>query len=192
MSLTEPEKKPRLLVIAGPNGSGKSTVTKGLPLIGLYVNADEIKRVSGCTDLEAAQEAEQLRELLLARRADFAFETVLSTDRNLSLLRRAKEAGYEICVVFVLTSDVEINARRVQERAAAGGHDVPEDKIKSRYGKSIRNLSPLVRIADKTRVLDNSGAEPRLICEVEGNAVRIWDNDVWTKNAILRLLEKRD
>lgn len=192
MSLTEPKKKPRLLVIAGPNGSGKSTVTKGLPLIGLYVNADEIKRVSRCTDLEAAQEAEQLRELLLARGADFTFETVLSTDRNLSLLRRAKEAGYEICAVFVLTSDVEINARRVQERAAAGGHDVPEDKIRSRYTKSLQNLSPLVRIADTTRVLDNSGAEPRLICEVEGNAVRIWDNDVWTKNAILRLLEKRD
>ena len=157
MSLTEPKKKPRLLVIAGPNGSGKSTVTKGLPLIGLYVNADEIKRVSRCTDLEAAQ-----------------------------------EAGYEICVVFVLTSDAEINVRRVQERAAAGGHDVPEDKIRSRYTKSLQNLSPLVRIADKTRVLDNSGAEPRLICEVEGNAVRIWDNDVWTKSAILRLLEKRD
>ena len=192
MSLTEPKKKPRLLVIAGSNGSGKSTVTKGLPLIGLYVNADEIKRVSRCTDLEAAQEAEQLRELLLARRADFTFETVLSTDRNLSLLRRAKEAGYEICAVFVLTSDVEINVRRVQERAAAGGHDVPEDKIRSRYTKSLQNLSPLVRIAGKTRVLDNSGAEPRLICEVEGNAVRIWDNDVWTKSAILRLLEKRD
>ena len=192
MSLTEPKKKPRLLVIAGPNGSGKSTVTKGLPLIGLYVNADEIKRVSRCTDLEAAQEAEQLRELLLARGADFTFETVLSTDRNLSLLRRAKEAGYEICAVFVLTSGVEINVRRVQERAAAGGHDVPEDKIRSRYTKSLQNLSPLVRIADKTRVLDNSGAEPRLICEVEGNAVRIWDNDVWTKSAILRLLEKRD
>ena len=192
MSLTEPNKKPRLLVIAGPDGSGKSTVTKGLPLIGLYVNADEIKRVSGCSDPEAAQEAEQLRELLLARGADFTFETVLSTDRNLSLLRRAKEAGYEICAVFVLTSDAEINARRVKARAAAGGHDVPEEKIRSRYEKSLRNLSPLVRIADRTRVVDNSGAEPRLICEVEGNAVRIWDNDVWTKNAILRLLEKRD
>ena len=192
MSLTEPKKKPRLLVIAGPNGSGKSTVTKGLPLVGLYVNADEVKRVSGCSDLEAAQEAEQLRELLLARGADFTFETVLSTDRNLSLLRRAKEAGYEICAVFILTSDAEINVRRVKARAAAGGHDVPEDKIRSRYEKSLRNLSPLVRIADRTRVVDNSGAEPRLIFEVEGNAVRIWDNDVWTKNAILRLLEKRD
>ena len=192
MSLTEPKKKPRLLVIAGPNGSGKSTVTKRLPLIGLYINADEIKRVSGCTALEAAQEAERLRELLLARGSDFTFETVLSTDRNLSLLRRAKEAGYEICAVFVLTSDVEINARRVQERAAAGGHDVPEEKMRSRYAKSLQNLSPLARIADKTRVVDNSGAEPCLICEVEGNAVRLWDNDVWTKNAILRLLEKRD
>ena len=80
----------------------------------------------------------------------------------------------------------------MKARAAAGGHDVPEDKIKSCYEKSLRNLSPLVRIADRTRVVDNSGAEPRLICEVEGNAVRIWGNDVWTKNAILRLLEKRD
>ncbi|MBQ9721240.1 MAG: hypothetical protein IJV64_11180 [Oscillospiraceae bacterium] len=89
MFLTEPKRKPRLLMIAGPDGSGKSMVTKGLPLIGLYINADEIKRVSGCSDLEAAQEAEQLRELLLARGADFTFEAVLSTDRNLSLPRRA-------------------------------------------------------------------------------------------------------
>ena len=51
--------KPRLLVFAGPNGSGKSTVTKGLPIVGLYVNADEIKRIAGCTDLEAAQEADR-------------------------------------------------------------------------------------------------------------------------------------
>ena len=55
--------RPRLLVIAGPNGSGKSTVTKGLPIIGTYVNADEIKRQSDCSALEAAQEAELKSEL---------------------------------------------------------------------------------------------------------------------------------
>ena len=43
MSSTD-SKTPQLLVFAGPNGSGKSTVTKGLPIVGLYVNADEIKR----------------------------------------------------------------------------------------------------------------------------------------------------
>ena len=181
---------PCLLVFAGPNGSGKSTVTKGMPVVGLYVNADEIKRISGCSDLEAAREAEQVRELLLSQRRDFTFETVLSTDRNLDLIRRAKKAGYEICVVFVLTRDCEINVRRVRKRVLAGGHDVPEDKIRSRYAKSLRNLSLLVRIADMTRIIDNSGNEPLLICEVENKTVRIWDNDVWSKTDILNLLAK--
>ena len=192
MFSTDMEKKrPRLLVFAGPNGSGKSTVTKGLPIVGLYVNADEIKRISRCSDLEAAREAEQIRELLLSQRKDFTFETVLSTDRNLDLLRRAKDAGYEICAVFVLTNDCEINVRRVRERVLSGGHAVPEEKIRTRYARSLQNLSPLVRIADTTRIIDNSGDAPLLICEVKDKSVRLWENDVWSKAGILRLLAKQ-
>jgi Uridine kinase len=37
-------KKPIVLAFAGPNGSGKSTVTRGLPVLGTYVNADDIKK----------------------------------------------------------------------------------------------------------------------------------------------------
>ncbi len=189
MSSEKPvENRPRLLVFAGPNGSGKSTVTKGLPIVGIYVNADDIKRISGCTDLEAAQEAEKIRSILLEEKQDFTFETVLSTDRNLELLRRAKEAGYEIQAVFVLTCSSDINVRRVQERVRNGGHDVPEEKIRSRYIRSIKNLAKLVRIADRTRVIDNSGTEPFLICEVAGMSVRIWETEVWPKTAILSLL----
>ena len=180
--------RPRLLVFAGPNGSGKSTVTRGLPIVGIYVNADDIKRISGCTDLEAAQEAEKIRNILLDGKQDFTFETVLSTDRNLELLRRAKEAGYEIQAVFVLTCSSDINVRRVQERVRNGGHDVPEEKIRSRYTRSLKNLAKLVRIADRTRVIDNSGTEPSLICEVVGTSVRIWETEVWPKKAILSLL----
>ena len=189
MSSEKPvENRPRLLVFAGPNGSGKSTVSKGLPIVGIYVNADDIKRISGCTDLEAAQEAEKIRSILLEEKQDFTFETVLSTDRNLELLRRAKKAGYEIQAVFVLTYSSDINVRRVQERVRNGGHDVPEEKIRSRYIRSIKNLAKLVRIADRTRVIDNSGTEPFLICEVAGTSVRIWETEVWPKKAILSLL----
>ncbi len=183
--------KPRLLVFAGPNGSGKSTITKGLPLTGTYVNADEIKRISGCGDLEAAQEAETIREMLLGNRMDFTFETVLSTDRNLKLLEKAKSAGCEICAVFVLTRSPKINVRRVRTRAEAGGHGVPEDKIKNRYEKSLHNLSRLARIADITRVVDNSKGRPCLIGEVRTGHVSIWENDVWSENDVLRLLEAR-
>lgn len=190
MSLTE-SRTPRLLVFAGPNGSGKSTVTKGIPLVGLYVNADDIKRSTNCSDIEAAQEADLIRNSLLAERLDFTFETVLSTDRNLKLLHRAKEAGYRIHAVFVLTIDPEINVQRVHSRVSSGGHDVPEEKIRSRYSRSLGNLSELVRIADMTRVLDNSGEEPNLICEVRDNTVTIWDNEYWSKEAVLALLAKK-
>ena len=190
MSLTD-SSRPRILVFAGPNGSGKSTITKGLPICGIYVNADEIKRVSHCSDLEAAQEAEQIRQMLLKSGKDFTFETVLSTARNLELLRQAKEQGYEIHAVFVLTNDPAINVQRVQHRANAGGHDVPKDKIVSRYEKSLLNLSQLVRIADHTWIIDNSEDTPHLICEVVGQRVTIWETEQWSKASILRLLSTK-
>ena len=178
----------RVLVFAGPNGSGKSTITRGLPICGTYVNADDIKRAAHCTDLEAAQEAEQIRRMLLNAHRDFTFETVLSTDRNLELLRQAKAQGYEIHAVFVLTNDPQINVRRVQSRVKAGGHDVPVAKIISRYERSLRNLSQLVRIADHTRVIDNSGEKPRLICEVVDKNLTIYESEYWSKASILRLV----
>ena len=187
MSSTDPA-RPRLLVFAGPKGSGKSTVTKGIPIIGLYVNADEIKRQSDCSDLEAAQEAELIRNTLLESRADFTFETVLSTDRNLALLRQAKEMGYEIQAVFILTNDPHINVERVRSRVKAGGHDVPEEKVISRYEKSLRNLSRLVRIADHTRIIDNTDEIPHLICEVLNQQLTVWETAHWNKEAILRLM----
>ena len=126
-------RKPIVLVYAGPNGSGKTTVTRGLPIFGTYVNADDIKAKYNLTDLEAAQQAEALRNALISKRADFSFETVLSTERNLLLLEKAKALGYEVQCIYVLTSDENINVARVKARHAAGGHDVPADKIRARY-----------------------------------------------------------
>ncbi len=180
--------KPRILVFAGPNGSGKSTITQNIKPVGLYINADDIKQDAGCSALEAAQEAESLRQILLAAKKDFTFETVLSTERNLLLLEEAKTAGYEIFAVFVLTNDSGINIQRVKHRAAAGGHDVPEEKIVSRYKKALKNISKLIRIADHTRIIDNTGDTPSLICEINGDTVTISENEFWTKQDILCLL----
>ena len=90
-----------ILVFAGPNGSGKSTITSAVSPIGEYINADDIKKVIGCTDLEAAQMAEAKRNKCLEDKRDFTFETVLSTERNLNLLKKAKEKGYFIKSFFV-------------------------------------------------------------------------------------------
>jgi len=107
---------PKIIVFAGPNGSGKSTLTQAWEKAGLYINADDIKAMRGCSDLEAAQEAECLRELCFSERRSFTFETVLSTERNLDLLSRAKDAGFHIESVFVLTADPELTLAFKQVR----------------------------------------------------------------------------
>ena len=184
------ESGPKLLVFAGPNGSGKSTITQGIPQVGLYVNADDLKAMEGCSSLEAAQKAEAIREHLLKTRRDLTFETVLSTPRNLDLLRRAKEAGYQISAVYVLTRSSDINVQRVRARAAAGGHDVPLDKIKSRCHRSLANLPQLARLADQLRVVDNSDDAPKLLCTVTHRTAEIFPNEHWTKERILLLLNE--
>lgn len=171
---------PQILVFAGPNGSGKSTVTAGYTMIGEYINADEIKRYEKCSDLQAAQTATALREYFLVHNKSFSFETVLSSDRNVELLKRAKAAGYEIFMVFVLTKDVSINIQRVQERVKNGGHPVPVDKIRSRYSKSIANLSKVLQFVDIVKVIDNSSDVPQLIIEMEHGHAILHETEYWT------------
>ena len=142
------EKKPEVIVFAGPNGSGKSTITKLARINEPYINADDIKRTTHCGDMDAAIKAEELRETALSERSDFTFETVLSTDRNLNLLKRAKEQGYFIRCIYVLTENPEINEIRVMARQSHGGHGVPADKIRSRYARCLNLLPELVNLCD--------------------------------------------
>ena len=86
--MSQNSRLPEVMIFAGPNGSGKTTITSMAKTVGVYINADDIKRSILCSDLEAAQKAEELREFMLEKCEDFTFETVLSTDRNLKLLKK--------------------------------------------------------------------------------------------------------
>ena len=179
--------KPVVLVFAGPNGSGKSTVTRELRPHGTYVNADDLKKDYNLSDLEAAEQATALRELLLENRADFSFETVLSTERNLLLLQRAKAQGYEVQCIYVLTCDENINVARVRARVALGGHDVPEDKIRTRYHRALSLVPRLFEICDALLIYDNSD-KPTLIFSKQGSYKRIIPNTNWSEDKVQHLL----
>lgn len=181
------EKKPEIFVFAGPNGSGKSTVTRLAKIVGVYINADDIKQTNHCTDLEAAILAEQMREDALAQKNSFTFETVLSTDRNLKLLKRAKESGFFIRCVYVLTNDAETNVQRVLSREANGGHGVPADKVRSRYGKALALLPQLVELCDVMHIYDNSSV-PFRIFKKRKTQCFYWPNEFWSDEAIHRLV----
>ena len=195
--MSELSKRPEIVVFAGPNGSGKSTFTELLKPPIDYINADEIKKNLKCTDLEAAQLAEKQREEHIADMKEFCFETVLSTERNLNLLKRAKEKGYFIRCYYILTADPMINVYRVKSRVESGGHDVPEDKIVARYDKALDLVKELLPICDICHIYDNSEDKPFRILKKRKDEIYYDVCDDWYLEDIRVLsnveeMEKRD
>ena len=153
---------PVLHLLAGPNGSGKTTLARRVivPVTHLpFINADDIaaRRWPG-SELEHAYDASQAaaieREERLAARSSFITETVFSHPSKVELVERAQDAGYLVYLHVVVIPE-ELSVQRVAHRVRRGGHDVPEGKIRERYGR----LWPLVVqarvLADITYVYDN-------------------------------------
>jgi predicted ABC-type ATPase len=154
----------QLHLVIGPNGSGKTTFVNeflALELPGYaYVNADEIAKARWPTDsdahaYEAAQVAAETRAYLIAGGRSFIAETVFSHRSKLDLLRSAQEAGYQIVLHAMLVPE-ELAVRRVAYRVQAGGHDVPEHKIRERYERLWPLVAQAVSHADRAVFYDNS------------------------------------
>jgi predicted ABC-type ATPase len=157
-------------MIAGPNGSGKTTLTNQLRRSGIdfgrYINPDEIAatlegdyggRVARAQQIADAQRA----ECLLGRKS-FSFETVMSHPSKVDVLRDARARGFRALLYFVATESPSLNVARVRQRVALGGHDVPEDRIRARYVRTLALLADAIEAADDAVLFDNSYGEPTI------------------------------
>lgn len=182
---------PRVVIFAGPNGAGKSTHADAiLSALGIetFVNADYIARgLSGRNTDAVAFEAgrimlRRLRQLGEAK-ADFAFESTLSSRTFLPFLTRLKLQGYHVAIYFFALNSSRLAVRRVRHRVALGGHDVPTDVVVRRFGRSLHNFSSLyTEVADEWMMFDNSsGTTARLIAQFVGGRTTIEDNALWLK-----------
>jgi predicted ABC-type ATPase len=181
-------KKPMLLVLAGPNGSGKTTITQYFEKVGEYTNADDVVASTGMSNVEAAKFVDKKRYDSISEKCDFTFETVLSSDYKMAILRTAKAEGYFIKCIFVLTVDPLINVARVESRVAQGGHDVEREKIISRYEKSLAHIKELLEICDILHVYDNT-IEPKRIIRKHKDDISVFENELWSEEQILALLK---
>ena len=181
------DRKPMVLVLAGPNGSGKSTITQFFDKVGTYTNADDVSAATGLNNWDAAKLVDKLRYESIEAKEDFTFETVLSSHYKLDILKRAKEEGYFIKCVFVLTADPHINVARVEARVAAGGHNVEKDTIIERYYKSLNNIQILMEMCDILHVYDNT-VEPTRIIRKHKEDVSIYPNEFWSEEKLIDLI----
>ncbi len=100
--------------------------------------------------------ADFLRKKLLSENKKFSFETVFSHPSKLDIMKQAVDNGYKVYLYFVSTKSPEINKFRVLARKTKGGHDVPPDKIISRYYRSLELLYDATQIAYQAYFWDNS------------------------------------
>jgi predicted ABC-type ATPase len=106
--------------------------------------------------------ADFLRKKLLSLGKKFSFETVFSHPSKLRIMEDAKAKGYKVYLYFVSTSSPDINKLRVKQRVKEGGHDVPPDKIESRYYRSLDLLFAAAQLSYQTYFFDNSKESPNL------------------------------
>lgn len=159
--------RPVIYVLAGVNGAGKSSIGGHLlTRAGLtWFNPDQFARelvaATGCdqTAANAAAWAEGMRRLdeAVSARRSFAFETTLGGHSVAARLKAAART-HDVVVWFCGLASPELHIARVQARVAAGGHAIPETKIRERWTASIANLIALLPDLAEVRVFDNSAS----------------------------------
>ena len=147
-------------MVAGPNGAGKSTfydvflADSPLP----FLNADLFAAETDIDSYEAARILDATRARMIDDKLGFITETVFSDPlgAKLAMLRRAIDAGYDVTLIYIGIASPELAARRVDQRIARGGHDVPRDRLASRYARSLANLCQAIAFVPLVELFDNS------------------------------------
>jgi predicted ABC-type ATPase len=146
---------PTLIIIAGPNGAGKTTFANEYLVADErrfeFVNADEIARSLSREGAPAASDVLAARMMLLRIKelveagADFAVETTLANLTYAQKIPALRRLGYLVSLVYLRLESVDESIARVHKRVAAGGHGIPEDALRRRFGKSWTYFETIYR-----------------------------------------------
>lgn len=192
-------RRPSLVVLAGPNGAGKSTFFHAhLAAAGMrFVNADILARDLDLDARVAADAADAVRAELIRQRESFITETVFSdpVGAKLGLFTAAQAQGYTVVLLFIGISGPKRSDERVAMRVSQGGHDVPPDRIVSRFPRVLANLRAALPALSTVLVYDNDDLRHpyRLIARAEHGSIvhQAKDLPAWWRTVAGRERRKR-
>lgn len=183
---------PQIVILAGPNGAGKTTASTSLlrDRLGMmeFVNADAI--AAGLSPFAPDTVALEAGRLMLDRMkkladagSDFAFETTLAARTYRPWLLRRLSEGYRATLFFLWLPTPDLAIQRVATRVRLGGHMIPDQVVRERYARGLRNFFMMYRSIMSEWSFYNSTAadDPELIAEggrYVATAVReplLWD-----------------
>ena len=135
----------------------------------IYIDEEDYLHFSanGINSYSVAIVADFFKEQYLKHRISFSFETVFSHPAKIDILRRAQAAGFKTYMYFVATENPVINVNRIKERVALGGHDVPEEKTRSRYLRCMEQVRYALPYLNRAYFFDNSTEQSLYLAEYE-------------------------
>lgn len=182
---------PTMYILSGCNGSGKTTASYTLlpEMLGCsqFVNSDEFaKSLSPFDPAEASVTASRYMLLkirfLMQKKEDFCIETTLATRSLLGLITRAKAIGYKVTLLYFWLNSPDLAVRRVADRVAAGGHNIPEETVRRRYSVGLKyffeNYAP---ICERWILADNSQSPFSVVAEYNGGSLNVRDRAKFEK-----------
>lgn len=156
-----------LIIIAGPNGAGKTSFANAyLPAVSeglVFVNADEIAREImhsglqfGAIDVRAGRMMLERIDAAVAERRELMLETTLASLTYARKIPIWQQAGYSVAIIYLRLASVEQSIERVRRRVEAGGHNIPEQVIRTRFAKSSNYLEQIYKpIVDEWYIWDS-------------------------------------
>ncbi len=152
------------VIIGGANGSGKTTFARSFeekyPFE--FVNADEIAKQISPNNIQSARvEAgklflKKIQELIDADE-NLIIESTLSGRALLGLIKKIRDKGYSIKLIYIFLENPGMCIERIRERVSKGGHPVSDDDVVRRFYRSKRNFWNLYKeLADKWHLIYNS------------------------------------
>ena len=159
IDFTSFDQRPIIVAVAGPNGAGKTTFCNAhLRSAALCViNTDVLAHQLELDAYAAASVADSIRRELVKRRESFIFETVFSdpVGDKVEFLKEAAESGYTVVLCYIGIPGPEVSEQRVAMRVSQGGHDVPSEKLQSRFARTIDNLRMAIQRLPHVLIYDN-------------------------------------
>ena len=138
----------------------------------IYIDEEDYLHFSanGINSYSVAIVADFFKEQYLKHRISFSFETVFSHPAKIDILKRAQATGFKTYMYFVATENPVINVNRIKERVALGGHDVPEEKTRSRYLRCMEQVRYALPYLNRAYFFDNSTEQSIYLAEYESEA----------------------
>jgi predicted ABC-type ATPase len=146
---------PQMIIVAGPNGAGKTSFAREYlsdEIRFTFVNADEIASTSvlhagveGLSDIKAGRIMLSRVDDLVDAGADLVIETTLASLTYARKIPTWRARGYRVSLIYLRLNAVEESIARVRRRVDAGGHNIPEEVIRRRFGKSVHYFETIYK-----------------------------------------------